>query len=145
MQMLWKCVYDTSAWPHNPAQAALWDVGLPEAPRAPAPTGGLVGPTALRLLSHPAASHPGTAGRRVPPASCVQSERLLWWNIGVWNTVLALGGNGEASCRSRCSVNTTLADCPSLNHCQYSHAATGHCHSTRGSTKYSIPRTIAPT
>lgn len=130
---------------HTTQQRLLFETwGCPRLPERQLPQEDWWCPTALRLLSHPAASHPGTAGRRAPPASCVQSERLLWWNIGVWNTILALGGNGEASSRSRCSVNTTLADCPSLNHCQYSHAATGHCHSTRGSMKYSIPRTIAP-
>lgn len=110
----------------------------------PAPAGAtLVGhPTALRLFSHPAALHPGMASRRTRPASCMQSERLLWWDVGVWNTILALGGNGEASCGSWCSVHTILADCPSLNHHQYLYTATGHCHRTRGSTKYCGPGTI---
>lgn len=134
-----KTCLQRQCWPHNPAQAALCNMVLPGALGEPAPAGATPAgrPTALRHCSHP-----GMADRRARPASCVQGQRLLRGDVGAQNTVLALGGNGEASCGRRCSVQTILADCPSLNHRQYLHTATGRCRSTRGSMKYCRPGMI---
>lgn len=126
----WKCVYSTLSI-HKTNHGPFFDTIVPEAlmePRLQLPPW-LAAPHywGSSITPQPCAQHRQWQGWI---SLCLQRERLLCWDVGVWNPILALEGNEKTIWGSLCSARTTLAEGPSLSHHLYLYGGASHCHST---------------